>query len=150
MENERYIGMAIIFGGVSKGGARTHQGPNSFNFMQFWGKFGKIVCWRPLAPPPRGNPGYTTDFIDDHTACPVILPLTELPHSFLQLASVPKLVNCDLFDQVLTRNILGEDGRHFDLGMSPEFSQLTGSGGSRCREEPFTDSFQFISISCSF
>ena len=20
-------------------------GPNSFNFMQFWGKFGKIVCW---------------------------------------------------------------------------------------------------------
>ena len=34
-------------------------GPNSFNFMQFLGKFGKIVCWRPpweLAPPPRGNP----------------------------------------------------------------------------------------------
>ena len=25
-------------------------GPNSFNFMQFLGKFGKIVCWRP--PPP--------------------------------------------------------------------------------------------------
>ena len=24
------------------------QGPNSFNFMQFLGKFGKIVCWRPL------------------------------------------------------------------------------------------------------
>ena len=23
-------------------------GPNSFNFMQFWGNFGKIVCWRPL------------------------------------------------------------------------------------------------------
>ena len=22
-------------------------GPNSFNFMQFLGKFGKIVCWRP-------------------------------------------------------------------------------------------------------
>ena len=35
--------------------------PNSFNFMQFWGKFGKIICWRPptgeLAPPPQGNPG---------------------------------------------------------------------------------------------
>ena len=27
-------------------------GPNSFNFMQFLGKFGKIVCWRP---PPRGS-----------------------------------------------------------------------------------------------
>ena len=40
------------------------RGPNSFNFMHFWGKFGKIVCWRPppgeLAPPPRGNPGSAT------------------------------------------------------------------------------------------
>ena len=35
--------------------------------MQFLGKFGKIVCWRPppgeLAPPPRGNPGSTTDTV---------------------------------------------------------------------------------------
>ena len=23
-------------------------GPNSFDFMQFLGNFGKIVCWRPL------------------------------------------------------------------------------------------------------
>ena len=33
------------------------------NFMQFLGKFGKIVCWRPpgeLVPPPRGNPGSAT------------------------------------------------------------------------------------------
>ena len=28
------------------------RGPNSFNFMQFLGNFGKIVCWRP--PPPCG------------------------------------------------------------------------------------------------
>ena len=38
--------------GGSKGGARDahplHRGPDSFNFMQFLGKFGKIVCWRPL------------------------------------------------------------------------------------------------------
>ena len=27
--------------------ARPPWGPNSFNFMQFLGKFGKIVCWRP-------------------------------------------------------------------------------------------------------
>ena len=27
--------------------ARPPGGPNSFNFMQFLGKFGKIVCWRP-------------------------------------------------------------------------------------------------------
>ena len=36
------------------------RGQNSFNFMQFLGKLGKLVCWRPLqglAPPPRGNPG---------------------------------------------------------------------------------------------
>ena len=38
-------------------------GPNSFNFMQFLGKFGKIVCWHPpgeLVPSPRGNPGSAT------------------------------------------------------------------------------------------
>ena len=44
-------------------GMCTPWGPNSFDFMQFLGKFGKIVCWRPpgdLAPPPRGNPGSAT------------------------------------------------------------------------------------------
>ena len=52
--------------GRSKGGHEGRAppgGPNSFNFMQFWGKYGKIVCWCPpgeLAPPPRGNPGSTT------------------------------------------------------------------------------------------
>ena len=38
-------------------------GPNSFNFMQFLGKFGKIVCWHPpgeLVPLPWGNPGSAT------------------------------------------------------------------------------------------
>ena len=34
-------------------GARGARGPNSFDFMQFSGKFGKIVCWRP--PPPPGK-----------------------------------------------------------------------------------------------
>ena len=40
-------------------------GPNSFNFMQFLGKFGKIVCWRPpwgVDAPPRGNPRSATGF----------------------------------------------------------------------------------------
>ena len=27
--------------------ARPPRGPNSFNFMQFLGTFGKIICWRP-------------------------------------------------------------------------------------------------------
>ena len=42
---------------------RPPGGPNSFNFMQFLGNFGKIVCWRPpgeLAPLPRGNSGSAT------------------------------------------------------------------------------------------
>ena len=40
-----------VYSGGSKGRARgTHAppgGPNSFSFMQFLGKYGKIVCWRP-------------------------------------------------------------------------------------------------------
>ena len=45
-----------VISGGSKGGARDAPpppppGPNSFNFMQFLGKFGKFVCWRP----PRGS-----------------------------------------------------------------------------------------------
>ena len=39
--------------------------PNSFNFMQFLGEFGKIACSRPplggFTPPPWGNPGSVTD-----------------------------------------------------------------------------------------
>ena len=31
-------------------------GPDSFNFMQFLGKFGKIVYWRPLPPPESWRP----------------------------------------------------------------------------------------------
>ena len=44
-------------GGDSSGGCREGGGvalsecPNSFNFLQFWRKFLKIVCWRPLDPP---------------------------------------------------------------------------------------------------
>ena len=45
----------VNFSGGSKEGARdAPQGPNSFNFLQFWGKFGKIVCWRP--PPGSWRP----------------------------------------------------------------------------------------------
>ena len=39
--------------GGSKGereGRALPRGPNSFNFMQFLRKFGKIVCWRHLSP----------------------------------------------------------------------------------------------------
>ena len=44
-------------------GMRPSGGPNSFNFMQFLRKFGKIVCWGPrgVGTPPRGNPGSATD-----------------------------------------------------------------------------------------
>ena len=37
--------MADLRGGARY--ARPPGGPNSFNFMQFLGNFGKIVCWRP-------------------------------------------------------------------------------------------------------
>ena len=43
--------MSPLTSGWSKGGGREGRappgGPNSFNFMQFLGNFGKIVCWRP-------------------------------------------------------------------------------------------------------
>ena len=59
--------LLVLLSGGSKGGHEGRMlppgGPNSFNFMQFSGKYGKIICWRPpweLAPPPRGNPGSTT------------------------------------------------------------------------------------------
>ena len=31
---------------TSSGSRERPQVPNSFNFMQFLGKFGKIICWR--------------------------------------------------------------------------------------------------------
>ena len=57
---DRHLSVADLRGG--REGRVPPGGPNSFNFMQFLGKFGKIVCWRPreLAPPPRGNPGSAT------------------------------------------------------------------------------------------
>ena len=45
------------------GGCPWHVPPmaqNFLNFMQFFAKFGKIICWRlpeGLAPLPTGNPG---------------------------------------------------------------------------------------------
>ena len=46
-----------ISGGSKGGGEGRPRGPNSFNFMQFFGKFWQN---RMLAPPPRGNPGSAT------------------------------------------------------------------------------------------
>ena len=42
--------------------ARPPTAQNFLNFMQFFGKFGKIICWR--APPPEGNPVSAPD-VDD-------------------------------------------------------------------------------------
>ena len=49
-------------GGFTGGapGARPDMVQNFLDFMHFFVKFDKIVCWRPpggLAPPPTGNPG---------------------------------------------------------------------------------------------
>ena len=62
------IWLVQVFSGGSKGGvrdARPPGRPNSFNFMQFLGEFGKIV--RPpggFTPPPGGNPGSVTGIVD--------------------------------------------------------------------------------------
>ena len=52
--------------GGSKGAQKTPapSAQNFFIFMQFSGKIGQIIGWRPplgLAPPPLGNPGSATD-----------------------------------------------------------------------------------------
>ena len=59
-----------VFSGGSKRGARDACPPslvqNFFIFMQFLGKIGQIIDWRPpplgLASPPLGNPGSATGF----------------------------------------------------------------------------------------
>ena len=40
---------------------------NVLNFMQFFGKIGKIVCWRPakLAPSPKENSGSAPEYGDN-------------------------------------------------------------------------------------
>ena len=56
--------MNLLFSGGFRGGAHPARArptvQNFLDFMQFFRKFDKIVCWRPprgLAPPPTGNPG---------------------------------------------------------------------------------------------
>ena len=41
-------------------GGRPPTAQNFLNFMQFFAKFGKIICWRPprrVGAPPTGDPG---------------------------------------------------------------------------------------------
>ena len=48
------------------GGGRPPTGQNFLNFMQFFVKSGKIICWCPprgLAPPSTGNPGSAPNLI---------------------------------------------------------------------------------------
>ena len=43
--------MSVMFVVLSSGGSKGGRPPtdqNFLNFMQFWGKSGKFVCWRPL------------------------------------------------------------------------------------------------------
>ena len=57
-----------LYSGGSKGvrGTRLPLAQNFLIFMQFSGKIGQIIGWRPplgLAPPPMGNPGSATAII---------------------------------------------------------------------------------------
>ena len=66
------LGIPLVgISGGSKGGREGRTPPplrpNSFNFMQFLGEFGKIACSCPplggFTPPPWGNPGSVTGHI---------------------------------------------------------------------------------------
>ena len=50
----------FLYSDGSRGGRPPPTAQNFLNFMQFFGNFGKIICWSPLpgglAPPPTGNP----------------------------------------------------------------------------------------------
>ena len=50
---------------ITSGGSKRGRGVQILSIScSFLGKFGKIVCWRPLgelASPPRGNPGSAID-----------------------------------------------------------------------------------------
>ena len=51
---------AADLGGTHPARAPLPTVQNFLDFMQFFGKFDKIVCWCPprgLVPPPTGNPG---------------------------------------------------------------------------------------------
>ena len=51
-------------------GRSAHTDQSFLNFMQFFDKSGKFVCWRPppggLAPPPTGNPGSAPEYFPFH------------------------------------------------------------------------------------
>ena len=63
------LGYRVCHGSGGSKGAPGTRAPGVqifFNFMQFLGKFGKIVCWCPpgeFAPQPRGSPGSTTAWV---------------------------------------------------------------------------------------
>ena len=61
-------------------------GPNSFNFMQFLGKFGKIVCWRPPLGSWRPLLG---EILDPPLVPPARRPYLPGPGGYLVLGGVP-------------------------------------------------------------
>ena len=71
VERQKYLEKEIAaladLGGGAQGRAPPPLGQIFFIFMQFLGKIGQIVCWRPpplgLAPPRLGNPGSATEQI---------------------------------------------------------------------------------------
>ena len=73
-------------------------GPNSFNFMQFFGKFGKFVCWHPpgeLAPPPWGNPGSATGNVFTPVCHSVPGGLSASPHDQRQTPPLSRQPRAD-------------------------------------------------------
>ena len=80
-----------IHSGGSKWGAHTDQ--NFLNFMQFFRKFGKFVCWwsppEGLAFPPTGNPGSTPDSVETSNLFCLLFRLLRI---YVMTANVGELI----------------------------------------------------------
>ena len=65
--------------------------PNSFDFMQFLGNLGKIVCWRPTPTPGSSIIVQKFQTNDISFGCPIIFMDTVLPCYFVHRHLIPKL-----------------------------------------------------------
>ena len=149
-------------------GGRPRRAPptaqNFLNFMQFLGKFDKIVCWHPLpprgsvppVPPPTGNPGSTP------AAIMLTCHFANQPSILLIQTAVFVLVikNFDRICQKTRLSVLKNNFIYFNLFV--QAFELTNSavfailisggskGGAGDAPPPPPPGVQILSISCSF
>ena len=129
-----------------RGGARPSRPPlaqNFFIFVQFSGKIGQIIGWRPpllgLAPPPLGNPGSATANVKKSTAGLwkrfVKKNLTQwgsrndisffMPHSHQKPLKCPQKIFSSNYNSRLTFDIFQTFGHIFSLHQKTICDALT-------------------------